>query len=369
MKTLFFLLFLLIVAIAASSFMAVTPKVDAQKANIILGNEQNLSLSSYGIKWDPDGHIPYIILSNGTKRFFISGNQRTYTIDTTSSLSLAQSLNNNPVIKENFGPDPNVYYRNNYSTINSVIQADSSKPNHIYAFTQNEEQLKKADGTYDYSNFTSSIGLLESLDGGNTWKDFGPVIRGDDYLPPGTRITGAGEPSAIINNGYIYIYFVDWSANGFHNDQIYLARTKIFPDSSLGAFEFYTTSGFSNRETNFAPVIPVPNTPNAKYASLPSVSFNKSLGMYVAIFETDLGFYMSLSRDGVSFIRTKMILSFPKPQSQRQAGDVWYSYPTLLSDKTEINDSTTINTGNLYFAKGVWPNTPHQLSAKTFEFK
>lgn len=364
MKTLLILLFLLVISAAIS----LIPRVDAQKASLVFGNEQNLSLDSYGIKWTPDGHISYITLPDDKKRFFISGNQRAYTVDTSSSQSLADDIMNNPAIKENFGPDVNVSYRNNYSTIGSVVQIDSANTNHIFAFTQNEEQLKKADGTYDYSNFTSTIGLLESLDGGLTWKDFGPVIRGDDYLVPGTRITGAGEPTAVIKDGYIYVYFVDWSAKGLHQDQIYLARTRIFPDKSLGAFEFYTYNGFSNQELNLAPVIPVPNVPGAKYASLPSVSYNKYLGMYLAVYETDLGFFMSLSRDGISFIRTKMIFSFPKPQSQRQTGDIWYSYPSLLSDKNETSDLNTLKTGNLYYAKGVWPNTSHQLNAKPFDF-
>lgn len=345
--------------------------ISPQNANIILGNTLSLSLSSFGIKWDPDGHISYITLSNGTRRYFIAGNQKTYTIDTKTSTSLADALDKNPVIKQNFGPDPSVSYRNNYSTISSVLQTQNSNPSHIFAFTQNEEQVKLPNGTYDYSNFTASVGLLESYNGGVTWKDYGPVIRGDDYLPPGTRITGAGEPCAIINNGYVYIYFVDWSSrtNVQHPDQIYLARTKIFPDGGLGAFEFYTYGGFSNQEANLQPVISADDNPNDKYTSLPSVSFNKSLNAYLMVYQTDIGFYSAVSQDGLNWTNQKLIFMFPKPLSQRQFGDIWYSYPTLLSDTSQKNDQSTQNTGNLYFATGIWPDTAHQLTAEPFEIK
>jgi len=342
-----------------------------KKTDITLGTETDLSLLSKNIKWTPDGHISYVTFPNGNRRFFLSGNQRTYSIDSPTPLSLEEALSKNPQVKENFGPSENIPYRNKYSTISSVVQTEPKNLYHLFAFTQNEEQLKKPDGTYDSANFTSSIGLLESFDGGTTWKDFGPVIRGDDYLTPGSKITGAGEPSAIIKDGYIYVYFVDWAAQikAQHADQIYLARTKIFPDGGLGAFEYYNASEFSADTINMQPVIKLPDTGNTGYTSLPSISYNEYLNQYLAVFETNIGFYQAFSIDGINWTQEKLILSFTKPQSTRETGDVWVSYPTLLSDQTEKFDGSTENKGNLYFATGIWPNTAHQLTVKTFEFK
>jgi hypothetical protein len=62
-------------------------------------------------------------------------------------------------------------------------------------------------------------------------------------------------------------------------------------------------------------------------------------------------------------------MSFTKPMSERQKGDIWTSYPTLLSEQTEKSDGTTKNTGNFYYGKGIWPDTAHQLMVKSFEFK
>lgn len=366
------LLLLFAVILFGVTFSSFTGKKTVQNFQLALGTEKNLSLLSKGIQWTPDGHITYVTFPDGVRRYFIAGNQKTYTIDVNSkdSPTLAGNILNNTLqIKANFGPDPSVYYRDNYSTIDSVIQTQSSNPKHLIAFTQNEEQLRKPDGTYDYSNFTSSIGLLESYDGGNTWKDLGPVIKGDDYLPPGARISGAGEPSAIINNGYVYIYFVDWPAhvNVQHLDQLYVARTKIFPDGGLGAFEFYTTSGFQKDESNLQPVIAVPENDGQKYASLPSVSYNKYLNQYLAIYQTDEGFFQAVSSDGVNWTNQKEILPFTKPLSQRVTGDLWISYPTFLSDGSDPSDQTTDMTGNLYYGSGVWPDTPHQLNVKAIQ--
>jgi hypothetical protein len=364
--------FLALLALIIVSIVGlVTTNAAIKYDNIALGNSNDLSLLSKDIKWTPDGHISYVTFPKGNRRFFIAGNQKTYTIDTNTPLSLQEALSKKAVIKENFKPDEKVSYRNRYSTIASVIQTESTNLYHLFAFTQNEEQLKKADGTYDYANFTANIGLLESFDGGNTWKDFGPVIRGSDYLAPGVKITGAGEPSAIVKDGYVYVYFVDW-ASGVKvqkSDQIYLARTKIYSNGGLGVFEFYTTTGFAPTEANFQPVITIPADSNGKYTSLPSISYNKYLNQYLAIFETNIGFYQAFSLDGITWTKEKLIFAFTKPQSDRTNGDVWYSYPTLLSDNQEKTDSTTANKGNLYFATGTWPNTAHQLTVKSFEFR
>lgn len=339
-------------------------------SNLFLDKQEaDLSLKNYGIEWAPDGHISYATFPDGKRRYFIAGNQRAYAIESTTSLSLAETIANNPSIKEVFGPDKNVSYRNGYSTISQVLQTDKSNSYHLFALTQNEQQLVKADGSLDYANFTSTIGLLESIDGGLNWQDLGVVIRGDDYLFPGTKITGAGEPSAIIQNGYVYVYFVDWSAQtkAFHPDQIYLARALVQANGKLGTFEFYTNNGFSTNEADLKSVIPADAIKNGNYSALPSVSYNNYLGKFITTYEVDSGFISAYSNDGINWTDFKTIFSFPQLQSAKKTGDVWYSYPTLLSDSQENSDQNTQKTGNFYFGKGIWPNTPHQPATKTFK--
>ncbi|HYM64899.1 MAG TPA: hypothetical protein VES68_00215 [Candidatus Sulfotelmatobacter sp.] len=363
-----FLLLIIVFLVGTISIAPVMGRISGTK--IVADNTIiDLSLKNYGIQWSPDGHISYVTFPNGDRRYFIAGNQRAYAIESKSNLTLEQTIKGNPVIKAVFGPEITSSYRNNYATIAEVLQTDKNNPYHVFAFTQYEQQAVKPDKTLDYSNFTASIGLLESYDGGLTWKDFGPVVRGDDYLTPGTRISGAGEPAAIIKDGYVYLYYVDWAAQvkAFHGDEIFLARTKIIGDG-LGAFEFYTTNGFSTTEANLAPVVTQP-TGNSGYVSLPSVSFNKYIGSYLMIYETNLGFMSEVSTDAVTWTNAKKIFTFPQAQSDRQSGNTWYSYPTLLSDNSELTDGVTQNTGNLYFSKGIWPNVAHQPAKQSFQIQ
>src|SRR3989344_2870348 len=99
--------------------------VDAKKGSFSLSQEiEDLSLLSYGIMWTPDSHISYISLPNGIRRYFISGNQRTYYIDVAGSQTLEEAIKDNPILIECFGPDINVPHKNGYSTIASVLQTD-----------------------------------------------------------------------------------------------------------------------------------------------------------------------------------------------------------------------------------------------------
>lgn len=371
---LFIILIISIIANSVTSAGAVninSPKfINPAKADITLSEDtEDLSLLSHNIKWTPDGHISYITLPDDKKRFFISGNQKTYYVDSSNSQSLSQTLKNNPQFKESFGPDVNVVHRNGYATIGSVLQIEAADPFHVVGFSQNEQQKVNPDGSLDYANFTTSIGLLESFDAGASWKDYGPVIRGDDFLEPGSKISGAGHPSALIVNDFIYIYYADWASQTkiFHPDQIYLARIKILEAGKrLDKFEFYKEGGFSAGEDNLKPVIEANAIENGLYSSLPSVSYNKALRKYLAFYETDRGFAMALSQNGINWSKNKLIFYFTKPISQRQEGDLWNSYPTLLSDKTESSDQTTSAEGNLYYSQGIWPDTAHQLVKKSF---
>lgn len=348
------------------------PIYQAVSNNITLSEDtEDLSLLSQNIKWTPDSHITYITFPDKTRRYFISGNQKTYYLDTKSSKTLAEGLKDNPKLIQSFGPDINVVHRNGYSTISSVLQIDKTDANHVIGFTQNEQQKVNSDGSLDFGNFTTSIGLLESYDGGKSWNDLGPVIRGDDYLAPGTRISGAGQPCAIIVNNYVYIYYANWASQTkvFHADQIYLARIKILGGGKrLDKFEFYKEGGFSEGEFNLKPVILADAIENGKYSAIPSISYNNALKKYLAFYETDMGFAIAFSQDGITWTDNKLIFYFPKPISQRQNGDLWYSYPSLLSDKTENNDQTTSFEGNLYYSQGIWPTTAHQLIKKEFNF-
>lgn len=347
---------------------------------ISLGEEVEIHLTTQKIRWTPDLHMPYVSLAYSDlpgdgRRYFISGNAVSFRLDLKGSLyGLRGSLKEVPAWP-NYQFDRSVRYRNGYAAVGTVLQTDLRYPARLFGLTHNEERASGGPGnSYDDDKFTASIGLIESQDGGVSWQDHGQVIVGDDVLSPGTRATGAGQPCAIIKDRYAYVYYIDWSAGkkAQHPDQIYLARSKIQPDGFLSKLEYFTKNGFGTpgaKPENLEPVIPVPNIAGAKYAALPSVSYNTYLRQYLCVFETNIGFCAAKSVDGIKWGEAGLIAQFPQPHSARKFGSTWYSYPSLLSDQSQLNDQLTDREGILYCSRGSWQLSAHRLVALPFRLR
>src|SRR5205814_1071604 len=86
------------------------PNVSPSQTKVTEGNFESLN-----IKWYPDSHISYITFPDGKRRYFISGDQKTYVVESPTSLPLNEVLKNNPKTQESFGPNLSVTYRNKYS--------------------------------------------------------------------------------------------------------------------------------------------------------------------------------------------------------------------------------------------------------------
>jgi len=89
------------------------------------------------------------------------------------------------------------------------------------------------------------------------------------------------------------------------------------------------------------------------------------LGKYLALFETGIGFYAMTSEDAIHWQNPKMVMEFPKRHSERESGDTWYSYPTLLSPDRS-SDRETGQIGYLYYSKGDWNTSPHLMHRRPF---
>lgn len=316
--------------------------------------EMDLSLENLGIRWAPDVHVSYVTLPDNKRAYFFSGNGgNTYRIEGTPEQELKEIIKKPASFEHCWGPQYFSHDKYGYSAIGSVLQADENNPNHLTAFTHNEQHK----GQNYIATFTASIQQIESFDGGRTWKDIksDPVIKGDDPMEPGIDVSGAGQPCAIIKDGHAYLYYTDWSRkNALHPDQIYLARGEII-NGSVDKFKFYTENGFSDEESDLKPVI-IPSNDTSKYAALPSISWNTSLNKYIGVFETDTGFDITKSDDGITWEPGSSLYRFKTPHSQ---GGLLESYPTLLSPDApsdQITNSETI----LLYAKG----DPHNLVSR-----
>jgi hypothetical protein len=341
-------------------------EIPETESTISLGNEIDASLENkFNITWTPDVHISFTTNNEDNLRsFFIGGNGgKTYLLEGCATDDILTAINNAP--QKNlplvWGPkmftDPNKY---TYSEIGSVVQP-TDDPNYLIAFTHNEEHAGNSLG------FTASISQLKSLDGGKSWQlsQTDPVVKGDDPMPPGQDVSGAGQPCAIVKDNCVYLYCTDWSReHDLHRDEIFLARAAIDQNGNLGKFEFYQGNNkFGESEENLAPVIPFPDIENS-YAALSSISYNTKINKFLCVFETDLGFQIATSDDAINWSQGKMFYSFQTPHSQLDKGGLFESYPSLLSF-SEKSDDQTDDSGYLVYASG----QPHNMVLRPFSIK
>ena len=347
---------------------------------MVLGNEEKVfrdEMIGYA-SWTPDGPITYYETASGKRRYLLTGGQdnATYMLESDGKRTLKEimaggEINENS-FKKVYGPDKNVKFRREYAGITGVLQIDKGNKDHLLGIAHCEERTDR-DASGDY---TATIGLAESFDGGLTWKDKGVLITGTDVKTPGGgKVSGAGQPSVVLNekDGYAYIMYIDWSATGKHKDQLYMARVKANDNGSIGEVEYYKDSGFSaNLDANKQkPVIPVPGDSNMVYMALPHVSWNIELNQYICEGESDTGFWMANSTDLLNWSKPEIIYDFTKrggkPHSILKAGEKWDSYPTALSEN-QPNSQITDGRGILYHSSG--DNiVPHEPAAVNFEIK
>jgi hypothetical protein len=315
------------------------------------GKKNDLSLKEFGLKWTPDGHISYFTTPESKKRYFISAADSTWMIETDGQKSLKDYILSKELTQEQFhevlkpyeSPDkfnPDGGYNNGYTGITNILQTDKNNPMHLMGITHCEQRKHINDsGTY-----TASVGLVESTDSGLTWTDKGPIIKGRAPIPPGEKPSGAGQPAAIIKDGYVHIIYIEWNTGG---DELYSAKMKINDDGSLGNVE-----DIKDNNGELKPVIPMPE--GTGYAALPSLSYNEELQKYLCVFLTNLGFYETTSDDLINWGNAKMIFSFADNNSAPdgetlKSGQEYIYYPTYLSEDRK-DDHTTGKSGELYYS-------------------
>lgn len=348
-----------------------TENEQPKAGTMVLGEKEEVFLDEMVgyASWTPDGPITYYETKTGKRRLLLTGGQdnATYMLESDGKRSLKEIMGSGEInensLKKVYGPDQNVKYRREYAGITGVLQIDKGNKDHLLGVAHCEERTSR-DASGDY---TSTIGLTESFDGGLTWEDKGALIVGTDVKAPGGgRVSGAGQPTVILNekDGYAYIMYIDWSAKGNHPDQLYLARTKANDNGTLGNVEYYTNNGFSDfKPEELKPVIPVPEGSKLVYTALPHLSWNTELNQYICEGESDNGFWMATSPDLLNWSNPEIIYDFTqrggKPHSILQAGEKWDSYPTAL-DESKPNSQITGKNGIFYHSSGdnIVPHVP-----------
>ncbi len=340
------------------SFASMSSKIPSKK-KVVLGKEEKIFMS--GLKYVPDGHISKIEKDEQI-RLFISAHDKSY-------MMFGSSLDKVIILKDSFNlPQPiltpgEVGFDKDYAGFGQVIE--NPKTLELMGIYHTEIRINP-----DASDSQlTSIALSISKDGGYTWKKIGKIVEGQNLTAPGTIVSGAGQPSGVIIGDYIYLYYSDW--NRLMPDSIHLARSPIASNGMPNTWEKFTDDGFKNVGAGgkSIPVIaPFKFEKTIYYTANPSISYNIYLKKYLAIFETNIGFFMATSTDGIEWGSYELIYEFPADTTKpKKNGDIWYSYPTYISENTP-SDMVTAKEGYLYFGRGVF-GEDHQLVRRKFNIK
>lgn len=223
-----------------------------------------------------------------------------------------------------------------YSAVSSVV---APTPDHRIGFLHQEYHHGGG-----YFPFHAQIALTVSKDRGATWTEAQPVITADFPAPDFPGVSGVGQPCAILIDDYIYLYHTNWAPE---KHSIHIKRAPIGQADLPHAWESIVAQ----------PQLE-PSTTDEKpdvYKALPGVQYLASQSCYLLSFETSQGFAYSTSIDGMSWSKPKLMFSFPNSHDQRQTGDVWYSYPTL------VPTSADGLSGILLCSHGLWNQEPHKM--------
>lgn len=324
------------------------PESDVQ---LRLGQEKSINME--GLEWYPDTRTSYIKKGDSFDFYFSAGREG-YVASGSSieSLGSRRKVIEPSLATGKFGIEQ-------YRSPGTVFEDGKGI---TWSIDHREEWKDEASGTA----FTARIGLSKSIDGGKMWTDSGIILDGQAAEVAGTRITGAGQPSAIIGevNGvpHVYMYYTDW---GVGADSIHLARVPLSQIEDPYAWRKNYYGGFdSNALGGMSSPVIAPEWGEA-YTALPSVSWNDHIGKYLSVFETSTGFNLATSGNGIDWANHQQIAAFPEAHNERKTGSTWYSYPSLLSPDTG-DQFVTGNKGILVYSAGIYGVSANKMKIREF---
>jgi len=314
--------------------------------------EQLLAVGDFGMLNFPDGHLTYLATGTGYRAWVSSalpaGGGRTVALDTDDLVSFR------PAATE--GGDAVAGLAPARGTV--AIDADYCGPGSVFPsadgaslwLVYHAENHTFAGVTNVGSPFYASIGLASSTDGGLTWQRRGTVITGQvprDDRPAPRDVVGAGSPCALVADGLVHVFYVDW--NLASPDQIHLARAPLDAVDDPAAWTKWHEGSFSTPGAGGASsaVVERPGDGDVTvFAGNPSVSWNTHLGQYVLVHESADGYWWTRSDQLTDWGPAERFLATDAPAL---AGTTFVSYPTLLSAGPG-GDQVTDRDAHLYFA-------------------
>jgi len=143
--------------------------------------------------------------------------------------------------------------------------------------------------------------------------------------------TGVGQPSVLLDKEgkNLLCFYVEWPLAG--SAYIAAARCPVEKAASLDGWRKFDGQGFNEPGLlgKAAPVIEM----KTGWAGMPSVSFNEYLGKYLAVFNSQDGFYTTTSENGTVWEKPSLILAMEGVTNLPEVGKPFIMYPSLLSER------------------------------------
>jgi hypothetical protein len=362
---------------AALAPRALTPSFTVtSRAGVTLGTEQNvIPLREWGTRYVPDERMSYFTEANGTSYLWLSGGTtvgggETLAMTTDFAHVTPRVLKNGKAVASLFPNHPG----------SAEPDADYAGPGSVFRAKNGHDLLMiyhgenhSFNGVETNDEFYATICIARSHDNGLSWHREGAILTGMQPQTPGTPprgAMGAGNPSAIVAGGYIYVFYVNLGYNT-GPDQTHVARAPVDGDGRPGSWKKWHAGSFAQ------PGIGGKSTPvmalaapakRTVWAANGTVSYNTYLRAYVNVFQTAIGFYYATSPDLLHWKIRGQLFAFGYDEDSPQYGKLWYSYPSFFSPQYP-DDRTTGQTGYLYYAKARWGIAPHTMYRRRLDFK
>lgn len=255
------------------------------------------------------------------------------------------------------------------------------------------------------------IGIMKSLDGGKSWADNGILLQ--DYQPRlilkphNTGINfagGVGDPSAVANGNYLYVFYGEYGYPGNYNSSAYdsslewsgqcisIARVPLADlDNPVGKAKRWNGTGFNIPADGVGkPVssLQIPqsegggpaSSPGAKYFWGPSVSWNTYLNCWVMLMAKAEGpswkgssIYISFNQNAdLGIGKNSQQWSAPKLLLNKPGHTVWYpSLQPFATNEAKEKKYTSVKLDKKarLFYKDQYEDKSPYLSEYIIEFK
>ncbi len=253
------------------------------------------------------------------------------------------------------------------------------------------------------------IGIMKSTNGGHSWDNKGIILEDDQprmiLKPHNTSVTfagGVGDPSAIANDGYLYIFYGEYGYPGNYSTLSYdslkeqsgqcisMARIPIADlDNPTGKARRWSGRDFTIAYDGIGtPIqslqIPVSegggptSSPSSKYYWGPSVSWNTYLNAWVMLMARSEGSSWKGSNVYISFNTNRSLSGaagqqWTKPELlvSKPGHTLWYPSLQPIGGENEIaNRNTCLQLGQTarLFYKDNAKDTAMYLSEHTLQF-